>query len=164
MMKKTTRSRMDDKGFTLVEMIVVLVIIAVLASAIVPSLTGYINRANKEKAVSETRSLVMAAQTVISDAYANGSLDAILEQEAPGDTEVIAEIRELAGFPQGEQDNTRHFVATVSGTGEIVKLEYLYADEEVCVYDGQNATYSAGEAPSDNMDAGTDAILAAEAG
>lgn len=163
MMKKTTRSRMDDKGFTLVEMIVVLVIIAVLASAIVPSLTGYINRANKEKAVSETRSLVMAAQTVISDAYANGSLDAILAQ-APGDTEAIAEIRELAGFPQGEQDNTRHFVATVSGTGEIVKLEYLYADEEVCVYDGQNATYSAGIAPSDDMDAGTDAILAAEAG
>ena len=163
MMKKTTRSRMDDKGFTLVEMIVVLVIIAVLASAIVPSLTGYINRANKEKAVSETRSLVMAAQTVISDAYANGSLDAILAQ-APGDTEAIAEIRELAGFPQGEQDNTRYFVATVSGTGEIVKLDYLYADEEACVYDGQNATYSAGVAPSDDMDAGTDAILAAEAG
>lgn len=162
-MKKTTRSRMDDKGFTLVEMIVVLVIIAVLASAIVPSLTGYINRANKEKAVSETRSLVMAAQTVISDAYANGSLDAILAQ-APGDTEAIAEIWELAGFPQGEQDNTRYFVATVSGTGEIVKLEYLYADEEACVYDGQNATYSAGVAPSDDMDAGTDAILAAEAG
>lgn len=163
MMKKTTRSRMDDKGFTLVEMIVVLVIIAVLASAIVPSLTGYINRANKEKAVSETRSLVMAAQTVISDAYANGSLDAILAQ-APGDADAIAEIRELAGFPQGEQDNTRPFVATVSGTGEIVRLEYLYADEEACVYEGQNATYSAGVAPSDDMDAGTDAILAAEAG
>lgn len=162
MMKKTTRSRMDDKGFTLVEMIVVLVIIAVLASAIVPSLTGYINRANKEKAVSETRSLVMAAQTVISDAYANGSLDAILAQ-APGDADAIAEIRELAGFPQGEQDNTRHFVATVSGTGEIVKLEYLYADEEVCVYDGQSATYSTDETPSDDVRE-TDAILAAEAG
>lgn len=162
MMKKTTRSRMDDKGFTLVEMIVVLVIIAVLASAIVPSLTGYINRANKEKAVSETRSLVMAAQTVISDAYANGSLDAILAQ-APGDTEAIAEIWELAGFPQGEQDNTRHFVATVSGTGEIVKLEYLYADEEACVYDGQSATYSTDETPSDDVRE-TDAILAAEAG
>ena len=161
-MKKTTRSRMDDKGFTLVEMIVVLVIIAVLASAIVPSLTGYINRANKEKAVSETRSLVMAAQTVISDAYANGSLDAILAQ-APGDTEAIAEIWELAGFPQGEQDNTRHFVATVSGTGEIVKLEYLYADEEACVYDGQSATYSTDETPSDDVRE-TDAILAAEAG
>ena len=162
MMKKTTRSRMDDKGFTLVEMIVVLVIIAVLASAIVPSLTGYINRANKEKAVSETRSLVMAAQTVISDAYANGSLDAILAQ-APGDAEAIAEIRELAGFPQGEQDNTRHFVATVSGTGEIVKLEYLYADEEACVYDGQSATYSTDETPSDDVRE-MDAILAAEAG
>lgn len=162
-MKKTTRSRMDDKGFTLVEMIVVLVIIAVLASAIVPSLTGYINRANKEKAVSETRSLVMAAQTVISDAYANGSLDAILAQ-APGDADAIAEIRELAGFPQGQPDSARYFVATVSGTGEIVRLEYLYADEEVCVYNGQNATYSAGVEPSDDMDVGTDAILAAEAG
>lgn len=162
-MKKTTRSRMDDKGFTLVEMIVVLVIIAVLASAIVPSLTGYINRANKEKAVSETRSLVMAAQTVISDAYANGSLDAILAQEAPGDADAIAEIRELAGFPQGEQDSTRHFVATVSGTGEIVKLEYLYADEEACVYDGQSATYSTDETPSDDVRE-MDAILAAEAG
>lgn len=163
-MKKTTRSRMDDKGFTLVEMIVVLVIIAVLASAIVPSLTGYINRANKEKAVSETRSLVMAAQTVISDAYANGSLDAILAQ-APGDADAIAEIRELAGFPQGQQqDSARYFVATVSGTGEIVRLEYLYADEEACVYNGQNATYSAGVEPSDDMDVGTDAILAAEAG
>ena len=163
MMKKTTRSRMDDKGFTLVEMIVVLVIIAVLASAIVPSLTGYINRANKEKAVSETRSLVMAAQTVISDAYANGSLDAILAQEAPGDTDAIAEIRELAGFPQGEQDNTRHFVATVSVSGEIVKLGYLYAVEEACVYDGQSATYSTDETPSDDVRE-TDAILAAEAG
>ena len=163
MMKKTTRSQMDDKGFTLVEMIVVLVIIAVLASAIVPSLTGYINRANKEKAVSETRSLVMAAQTVISDAYANGSLDAILKQEAPGDADTIAEIRELAGFPQGEQDSTRHFVATVSGTGEIVKLEYLYADEEACVYNGQSATYSTDETPSDDVRE-MDAILAAEAG
>lgn len=163
MMKKTTRSRMDDKGFTLVEMIVVLVIIAVLASAIVPSLTGYINRANKEKAVSETRSLVMAAQTVISDAYANGSLDAILKQEASGDADTIAEIWELAGFPQGEQDSTRHFVATVSGTGEIVKLEYLYADEEACVYNGQSATYSTDETPSDDVRE-MDAILAAEAG
>ena len=122
MMKKTTRSRMDDKGFTLVEMIVVLVIIAVLASAIVPSLTGYINRANKEKAVSETRSLVMAAQTVISDAYANGSLDAILAQEAPGDADAIAEIRELAGFPQGDcfrHGRNREARVSVCGWGSL---------------------------------------------
>lgn len=59
----------DKKGFTLVELIVVLVILAILAALLVPALTGYIDKANKEKVVSETRMLVMAAQTEGSEAY-----------------------------------------------------------------------------------------------
>lgn len=57
------------KGFTLVELIVVLVILAILATLLVPALTGYIDKANKEKVVSETRMVVMAVQTVASEAY-----------------------------------------------------------------------------------------------
>lgn len=58
-----------NKGFTLVELIVVLVILAILAALLVPALTGYIDKANKEKVVSETRMVVMAVQTVASEAY-----------------------------------------------------------------------------------------------
>ena len=46
-MKKVTKS--TKKGFTLVELIVVLVILAILAAMLVPALTGYIDRARREK-------------------------------------------------------------------------------------------------------------------
>lgn len=59
----------NKKGFTLVELIVVLVILAILAALLVPALTGYIDKANKEKVVSECRMVVMAAQTEASELY-----------------------------------------------------------------------------------------------
>lgn len=43
------RNLKNKKGFTLVELIVVLVILAILAALLVPALTGYIDKANKEK-------------------------------------------------------------------------------------------------------------------
>ncbi|MBQ9982750.1 MAG: prepilin-type N-terminal cleavage/methylation domain-containing protein, partial [Oscillospiraceae bacterium] len=51
------------KGFTLVEIIVVLVILAVLATAMIPALTGYIDKAKEKTAIAEARNIVTAAQT-----------------------------------------------------------------------------------------------------
>lgn len=59
----------NRRGFTLVELIIVLVILAVLASLLIPALTGYIDRAKRDQVVAETRMLHEAVQTVAGEAY-----------------------------------------------------------------------------------------------
>lgn len=71
-MKKIRRN--SKKGFTLVELIVVLVILAILAAMLVPALTGYIDRAKKEKDYQTASVVYAAAQAVITEQYGLGTL------------------------------------------------------------------------------------------
>lgn len=63
-------NKQKQKGFTLVELIVVLVILGVLAALLVPALTGYIEKARKKAVIADTRAITQAAQTELSMAYA----------------------------------------------------------------------------------------------
>ena len=67
MLKRMKQNK--KKGFTLVELIVVLVILAILAALLIPALTGYINKAREKQIIAETRQAVMAAQTLVDEAY-----------------------------------------------------------------------------------------------
>lgn len=60
----------DRRGFTLVELVVVLVILGIATSFAVPALTGYIDTSKEKKAVSEAQACVMAATDLGAAQYA----------------------------------------------------------------------------------------------
>ena len=64
------RTLRDRRGFTLVELVVVLVILGIAASFAVPALTGYIDTSKEKKAVSEAQACVMAATRLGAAQYA----------------------------------------------------------------------------------------------
>ncbi len=48
-------NKRNKKGFTLVELIVVLIIFATLAALLIPTLTGYIDKAKEKDVIAKTR-------------------------------------------------------------------------------------------------------------
>lgn len=67
---KENAIKRNNKGFTLVELVVVLVILAILAALIIPALLGYIDRAKNQKYIVEAKEIMKATQAGIVEAYA----------------------------------------------------------------------------------------------
>ena len=59
-----------DKGFTLVELIVVLVILAILAALLIPALLGYIDKAREKQDLLNSKACLTAVQAGLSEQYA----------------------------------------------------------------------------------------------
>lgn len=98
------KDRKKVKGFTLVELIVVMLILAILAGMFIPSLVGYIEKANESELQVETRQLYQAAQVIATENYKNGgfscsSLD--LSAASGSDDKKIKEFAKLSEIDTG---------------------------------------------------------------
>lgn len=110
-LKRTPRSR---GGFTLVELIVVLVILGVLTAFAVPALTGYIDSAKEKQAVSETQACVMTATRQGAQNYA-----LVQNASVAGNAENAAALTNWAGVLANEAPTvTGGDVALTEGSGQ----------------------------------------------
>lgn len=83
------RKNSNNKGFTLVELIVVIVVLAVMAAILVPALLGYIDKAKKEKNYQAAQEVHTAVQALATESYGKGD-------STPKMT--LADIKNLAGI------------------------------------------------------------------
>ena len=109
-LKKALRSR---RGFTLVELVVVLVIAGITASFAVPALTGYIDNTKEKQAVSETQACVMAATRIAAQKYA-----LVQNASITGKSDGANALTSWAGELKNEASTVTGDVALTEGSGQ----------------------------------------------
>lgn len=130
------------KGFTLVELIVVLAILAILAAMLVPALTGYIDKANSQKVIATTRQVVMAAQTELSEEYATKGADGMYtgndEKKALATSETlyqdIVKLAEVSSDGTNFKNGVSAVTIEYNKKGTVVKVT-VTQNGKTCTYD-----------------------------
>ena len=144
------RKMKNKKGFTLVELIVVLVILAILAALLVPALTGYIDKANKEKVVAECRMAVMAIQTEATTLYGENGKVTTVDLTKKTTDEEIRKLAEVSGF----------WEATVGEDGAVSTVQYSNASWTVTYHAARGTTAAKYDDPQRNTATGVTAVVA----
>lgn len=109
----------NKKGFTLVEVIVVLVILAILAAILVPRLTGWIDESKNKTATGEAHLVLSALQAYASEEYSKGAIpDA-------GITTAATAITGAQPYLDGDINLTGNLTAvTIDKEGKVVSFTY----------------------------------------
>lgn len=116
----------NKKGFTLVEVIVVLVILAILIAIAVPSIMKYIDDANDAKLLAQARPVLNTSKAEAAKLYADGTLESL-----PMDKTLHEKIMKIADI-EGDLIEIKLNAAQNSSGDFIVKIKdrYIYYNDK----------------------------------
>lgn len=145
---------LKKKGFTLVELLVVIAIIAILATVSVVGYTAFIKKANASNAVSELSQIkdaVMAAVLDGSETIDDIRLDYDVENSTlkAYDLNGVAIAAENAGDVANaildlvEIELGQAFAVTIADEGKVTQIVYTYADDVTATWNIANGTVTA---------------------
>lgn len=145
-LQKIYKKSKEQKGFTLVEMIVVLVIIAILAAITIPALLKYIDKAREKQIVINARTAYLAAETAVSEAYAANTSGVAGQTLKFGDTdqgpgEVISNAEALTGL------SNYTCVIDVDSNWKITKTEYTENSKKATLSVASGSSWKVDPAP-----------------
>lgn len=115
--EKGRRSNEDHKGFTLVELIVVIVVLAILAAILIPGLLKWIDEAREKRYELEARNIYLATEASLAKAYVWGF-------EGSKNETVIGKLDGMYTlFPdKGVNKNWCKYIIEMSGMDSIEKI------------------------------------------
>lgn len=139
------KARNNKKGFTLVELIVVLVILAILASLLIPALTGYIDKAKQKNIIAEARGVWTAAQSGAAEYYGLYATDEATKKAMKFnitiDGQKYTNIGRISNCSFYDEQRNWH-KTNLSSSQKITQEILLYLDSK----DPNNSQYSFGNA------------------
>ncbi len=117
----------NRKGFTLMEMVGVLIIMALIAAITAPGIFGYIDDMSKRSSINAARMAVSSAQTELTDVYQSGK-------------SILSGKKKEKWLKRMEYDSSKKlWISCLSGSADNMKRAFtidkaLYSDGKVFVY------------------------------
>lgn len=136
-MNKLKKMKDNVKGFTLVEIIVVLLILAILAAIAIPSMLGYVNEARNSEWIAEARTGYVAAQTVATKQAASPDAETASDAKIKEYIELPANLAEITKYI-GADENIKSVSEATVVNGRVTKLTVTLDNDKVVVFaDGE---------------------------
>lgn len=145
-MKLMERLKKDKKGFTLVELIVVIVIIGILLAILVPGMFKYIQKAKDKQILVDARTAYLDIQMAAQEAYgANGITGADVEKAFEAQLQnVDNEIKVTVTADNAKpvtvtvnipENGKLSFVDIDSNTGQVNAMTYVQGNRQIVMKD-----------------------------
>ena len=147
----------NNKGFSLVELIIVIAIMAILAGALAPALIKYIAKSRRSTDVSNAQTIATAVTNALSveaayDDVKTGSSIAVATgggatqiTAADGGTNFASEVSSQLGnskfAPKYDKKTTSHFFITVNGDKSTFVVGIAGGNKDVVLYPDVDASY-----------------------